>query len=647
MTNSVKMDNVELLKHLKSSNSEFTRAVCFEAGERKLLEAIPYLVQHLQSANLGIQEAAEAALRAIRGAEVVDRLIPLLRIEHVPVRNAAMDILREIASDNVLSLIKLLQDEDVDIRIFAADILGSSNSMQGMIALGESLTSDAAVNVRQQAASSLGSLGFIEAAEVLRLALKDEEEWVQFSAIESLASIKDDSCVDILIESLDSVSPLVAFTIIDALGEMDNVKAAPILLDRLDDLEGPLRNKAIEAILQILGTSSLSYLGEEALERFRFYLIDALYDAGNDFPIILEGLAELASPEGAEAVLQYAKKMDLVRDADKVNLIVDCLAKIGNVAVLAKGLKSKEPSLVVCSIEACGIIGGQDCVKALYKAFWRMEIEEQRLAMEKISEHADASFTNDAIDIIDRHSDSQVIKSVLFFLGQKARAKNTANTLFAYLEHPLDDVKEAALNACLGLQDKSMNDRLARLAQDENLMKCIMGIYAMGELDPLHYFADLVSMLSESEASIRKMALQSILRPEELTQKHLEILEKCLEDENRDVRLMATENLCRFPYEEILHHIKKALKDADPWVRIRAAEGFEFFHDVEAVPLLVEVLQNEEVLVQIEIIKVLGILGGDLAFHTLLGLAGHDEPEIAHSASLALDYMRGDIGELS
>jgi len=647
MLDIVQMDNSAVLEGLASQDNDRIRSVCFEAGERGLLSAVPLLVEHLQSDNLGIQEAAEFALRNIRSEVAVEAIAPLLRSESVPIRNAAMDILREIAADHVLTLVKLLHDEDVDIRIFSADILGTTNSLLAMSALCESLLSDVDVNVRYQAASSLGILGFSGAAQTLHLALKDDE-WVQFAAIEALSSIRDDTCVDILIEDLDIVSPFVASTIISALGEMDNIKAAPVLLSRLDTLPRPLRNKAVKAIIQILGPSSLGYLGNAALERFHIYLIEALDDAGDDvIEAALVGLTVLASGEGAEAILRYAKTLDPLRDADKMQAVIECLASIGHVEALAKGLLSKDMPVVICCIDACGEIGSKECAQALYKAFWHLDAEQQRLASQQLFAIADVSFTSEAIAVLDRHSDSQVLKDVLLFLGKKVRAVEVAPTLLAYLEHPFDDVKEVALEACLGLQHEPTNKRIVGFIHDEKPLKRLMAIYAMGQIDADAYFLELAEALTDPLPDLRKTALRALAHSENISPERLSLLGQCLKDDNRDMRMVATEYFKQFSYEQAAPYLYEALKDSDPWVRIRAVEGFEFFTAFDAIPALIAELVQGEVLVGLKVVKALGVFGGDVAFHALLDHANHEDPEIQRAVAMALDHMRSEIGEIA
>lgn len=71
-----------------------------------------------------------------------------------------MDVLREIGADDFDSLKQLLHDDDVDMRIFASDILGTSESILAVPLLCEALLRDPEVNVRYQAAVVLAPWPF-------------------------------------------------------------------------------------------------------------------------------------------------------------------------------------------------------------------------------------------------------------------------------------------------------------------------------------------------------------------------------------------------------------------------------------------------------------------------------------------------------
>jgi len=176
------MNHDQVFALLGSDDPELQREGAFMAGEAINGEAIPFLTAMLTSPNLGVQDAADMSLRKIGGTEVVESIIPLLRSENVATRNLSMDILRQISSQHIAPIIALLKDDDPDVRIFASDILGATNNYMAVHPLCAAMLHDSEVNVRYQAAVSLGELGKAEATEALNSALGGDD-WVNFAVI--------------------------------------------------------------------------------------------------------------------------------------------------------------------------------------------------------------------------------------------------------------------------------------------------------------------------------------------------------------------------------------------------------------------------------------------------------------------------------
>ena len=84
------VDCKDLCQRLDGSDTDVLRDAAYEAGETGCREAVPYLARLLCSQNLGVQEAADTALRKIGGKEVVAAVKPLLRSDEAPTRNASM-----------------------------------------------------------------------------------------------------------------------------------------------------------------------------------------------------------------------------------------------------------------------------------------------------------------------------------------------------------------------------------------------------------------------------------------------------------------------------------------------------------------------------------------------------------------------------
>lgn len=621
------------------------REAAFAAGEYKVEEAVPLLVKLVQSQNLGVQEAADRALRMIGGPSVVRAIAPLLRSDDPPARNIAMDVMREVGDQDFPTLELLLHDEDPDMRIFASDIMGSTDSVQAVAPLCEALLRDPEVNVRYQAAVSLGVLGRHEAAKCLNKALSDEE-WVQFAVIESLAKIRDESSVSALVGALSKTTDLVASMIVDALGEIGNVKAVTMLIKRLDDSPAALRNKICKAVVNILGGKSLTLLSENERQKFREYLVAALADEDTDIQdAAMRGLAFVGGEKPAAAVLALAGTLEADNAQDRIDLAVSALSTMGLTQALKHSLTEAGHPEALVAVAALARIGGPDISRLLMDAFWSRDRDVQRAIAEALLSTAQADGVDFFLDVLSRHQDGTVLKVAVNFLGRKMRVAKAAEAIFNLLQHPYDDVKESALDACVALDGEDMNQRFLEMAGSAEPLDRLMAVYALGKIDPEKNIEALRTALEDEVPDIRKVALEAVAQLCAPEANGLDLLVSRLMDESREVRLAVVEQIGNCSLQEGNVYLIQALDDPDDWVRIRAMEALALRGADEAIPKLVELMEAPNKLLALKVIETLGELGGKAAFRALLGVVGSPDQELSEAAENALAHLQEVHGE--
>jgi len=635
----------EYLALLDSDDKEVVRESAFRAGEDNCVAAVSKLAELLTTNHLGIQEAVDSSLRKIGGKETVQAVLPLLRSDDAPVRNLSMDILREVGSQDMGSLIELSQDDDPDIRIFMADILGSTQSMLAVEPLCDALLRDPEVNVRYQAAVSLGDLGMPEAAPCLNQAINDEE-WVQYSVIEALTKIGHSSSVDALVKALDTASDLVASMIIDSLGEMGNVKAVTMLLRRMPDAPTALRNKIVKAVVKILGGRSLTLLSDEERERFRQYLLVALEDEDEEIQdAAIQGLAHVGGEQASRGILTIAAGLDQDRDQDRLRAIIGCLAEIGLTDALKEGLFGEDQTTAGVAVQALAQIAPEQCgdehaiCGVLMEAFWETALPIQRQIISVAAERADETAKDFFIRILEEHSDGTVLKSVVYLLGEKLRLAEVVDRIFPLLGHPYDDVKEAALNACIAIGGDAVMARFRDMFASDDPIQRFMATYALGKLgaeDNLEYLRQAVE---DEIPDVRKVALEALTCVGDPSAWKQLILQR-LSDENKDVRLTVIEIMGRFYDVEMVPHLLHALSDEDDWVKIRAIDALGEHGVVEGVSHLVDMLDNTNRFVVMKAIEGLGKIGGTEAFNALLEVTNSDEYELVSAAEEAITSIQ-------
>lgn len=626
----------DILAMLKSAETDVLREGAYLAGEAHCDDAVPLLVEMLKSSNIGVQESADNALRKIGGKEAVTGVIPLLRSDEAPVRNGAMDILRALGGQELPSVIPLLRDEDVDIRIFATDILGSADNSMALGPLCDALLKDPEVNVRYQAAVSLGNLGLPEAAKCLNQAMRDEE-WVQYSVIEALAKIRHASSIDAMVKAMSHSSELVVSMIIDALGDMGNVKAVSLLLGRMEASPTALRNKIVKAIVKILGAKLVNLLPKDARENFRDYLLVALEDEDVEVQdAAISGLAAMGGDDAAAGVFAIAARLDPDKDQDRLDGIVTSLSKMGVTAVLKNALRNEDAHAAHLAVETLSRLDDPEIEAVLVNAFWQGYITVQRAIVAVLSRIAGAGSIDFFMDVLHKHNDGKVLKSAASFLGQKLKYAPAAESLFELLDHQYDDVKEAALEACVAIGGEAMQERFREFFRGGDPVKRLMAVYALGRIDAAANIELLKNALEDASPEMRKHALEAISTLCYQSDVWLDMLAPRLLDENRDVRQTVVEIMGRCFTPEIIPPLVSALADDDDWVKVRALEVLGTRKVAQALPEVVALLEYPNKLVAIRAIECLGDIGGTASFQALLTISGGEDAELMEAAESAI-----------
>ncbi|MDC0335620.1 HEAT repeat domain-containing protein [Pseudodesulfovibrio sp.] len=633
---------IDYLALLNNDDKEIVREGAFRAGEENCVEAVGVLAELLQTNHLGIQEAADSSLRKIGGKETVQAVLPLLRSDDAPVRNLSMDILREVGSQDLTSLITLIHDEDVDIRIFVSDILGSTDNLLAVEPLCDALLKDPEVNVRYQAAVSLGELGMEEAASCLNKAIEDEE-WVQYSVIEALTKIGHSSSVDAMVKALDKASDLVASMIIDSLGEMGNVKAVTMLIKRMEDSPTALRNKIAKAVVKILGGKSLTLLNAEERERFREYLLIALKDEDVEIQdAAIQGLAHVGGEKASEGILDIASKLDQDRDQERLGVIISDLAEIGMTEALKTGVFGDDPDVARVAVQALAQISPDACVEGhevctvLMDAFWQVGLPIQRQIVSVAADRGTEDAKDFFIRILDEHEDGTVLKSAVYLLGEKLKLAEVVDKIFPLLGHQYDDVKEAALEACIAIGGPAVTERFKEMFSSEEPVDRLMSVYALGKLGVMENMDILKLGLEDEVPDIRKVAVESLASACDTSNEWRPLVLSKLSDESKDVRLTVIEIMGQCYDADFVPYLVQALTDEDDWVKIRAIDALGEHGTEEGAPRLIEMLENPNRFVVMKVIEALGSIGGTSAFRALLEITNSDEYELVSAAEAAI-----------
>ncbi len=135
--------------------------------------------------------------------EEISEIVKMLSNEDPALRQLALEKLIPF-KDNQEALdiiIKSLQDNDKDVRSYAADILGDINDRQALIALTHALE-DSSWEVRNSAIESFGKQNNPETVNFIIASLRDSHPQVRYSSAKALKDFTSPSIIEPLFESL-------------------------------------------------------------------------------------------------------------------------------------------------------------------------------------------------------------------------------------------------------------------------------------------------------------------------------------------------------------------------------------------------------------------------------------------------------------
>lgn len=394
------------LDHYDASKRRAAAESLFGGDER----AVYPLIKALKDINPGVQDAAMRSLISIGGESTAYMVLPLLR-EDSYLRNTAMIILKSIGKPVVPLLYPLFKDKDDDIRKFSIDLL---NDIREGVVPEEifPLMSDPNPNVRASAAKSAGIFGCRDAVPFLIKALCDEE-WVCFSALESLAMIRDESTAGTIATLLDSPHDAVRYAAIEALGCIGYPPSADLLMKHLSNAEGFEKRATIKSLVRIGITPSMSGISGLLMDIFKTGDWDERL-------IILKGIVALKDDRTVRDIIDIAGSLDPADpdSEEKLFIVRDALKNFGCSDVLLNMLK--DPSVKYRGkVIAIDVISGLKCHKAVPSLIKLIEKDLRDVRRASISAlaamHGDEA-KQALVDAINDY-DSHVRKAAIAALG--------------------------------------------------------------------------------------------------------------------------------------------------------------------------------------------------------------------------------------
>ncbi len=594
----------KLVENLRHEDSSVRRKAAQELSSGDMRAIYP-LILALRDENPGVQDAAIRSLISIGDEVVAYMVIPLLR-EDSYLRNTAQLILRELGAVAVPMLYPLLNDKDDDIRKFALDLMGDIVE-EVNIKMVLPLTEDPNPNVRASAIRAIGLIGDPDCFLYVEKAL-DDEEWVAFTALDTLGRLKSEDTVGSILSILNNDSAALRIAALETLGSIGSPLASGALLKHiLNSSDEDEKSLAVKSLVKIGITPSMSEVSDLLLSMMR----EASWD---DKLIAIQGLVDLKEYRTIPMIIDVTGSLDesVPDDDDKLIRIKQIMEGFGSSDIYAEILQDKDIKFKgkVLAAELAGKTRSKNAVPALIEQF-DTDIRDLR----KAAAHALGLIGTDEarLALIGLVSDpeSNVRKMAITCLGFVPHP-DTFEPLLKRLDmEPYNDVIEEIIKSLLKVDPGNL---YAHLDGFKSQIREAVGRFA-SDLDIL------VKLSHDTDTTVKLSAIASL--GDMSDKKASDRIVEAIHDDDPEVRRTAVIALGSMDIGQ--ENLKPLLQDKDMWVRVHAVRSLGNSLRQDMVEALAPMLGDKEIPVVLAAVESMALIGGKDAFARLNTIANHKD----------------------
>ena len=554
------------------------------------------------------KEAVECYVLSKPDLDSVEQLLNLLRNEdNAGLRNSAAEAVIRLGSASALPLMKMVQDQDADVRKFVIDVMGAIGDPLFVTTLLQALN-DPEVNVASAAAEQLGAIGDTSAAvHLMQAILARDEVLFRFSALGALGILAKPAPVpEALVKLADQ--DILRKAVFECLGTISDESSFKLLLNGFSCRQKNCRAAAVKALYKIYGRSSAASQAKirEALQLLK----------END---IITGLLELY--DNRDGVLTEALIWTSVvtKDARFIPLLIGAYADERTADASLSALKSF----------------GSEALQEIISRYSSLDDSGRSGLCVLIAECSYSGF-NDVIQEALRDQSAQVRKAAALAVGKLGLI-----TLIPDLISLIDDCEAHVYAAAVaGLQSLIMTSRSAILAEvghfcsskvPHHRKAAALLLASLGERDRL------LLLMKDEDSQVRKAAVSAIGANGDGASGSLLLL--ALADENPDVRIAVADALGNLRDKTTLDALEYALNDEDVWVQSAVLKAIARIEPVRAWSIIKKIHTKAEGLLMITSLRIIEEIGGSESEEIIRYALQSSDKDIARQAAKSLEHV--------
>jgi len=687
---------------LNDPDSQVRWSAAKELGDYQDKKAVNALLKSADDPDPGVRRSVHASLLKFKDDKLTEVYTGLLCNGSHGSKQAALNFLKknlpEKASD---CLIALLEDDNAQVRMNAATILGS---------IGDTRAVDPLIRAVTAPSNPTGGTS-------KRYFSQSTNE-----AIRALGNIGDKKATAALIQALDETK--LQSNAIDALGKLKDARAIPALIIFLKDQRIRIRSKAILALGNIGDPAALDHLESLVFdEKFpkKYNVVEAIGKINDKraWKILADLLERSGTALACNAAQNLARAKQkhaiatLLRAAQKRKDLSQCVARALRhykssmyMPILTADLESEEKTVKRAAIIILGELGGAESLAALKAASADPDPEIQRYGRQSIRKiemarqsppkgtrprmipgydpsmrveqirgrnkrvlvrHPDQKFDPDIsssqITIATRNkramkpsqpkiptdqlitqlsdTDPQVRQEAVSRIGWRAD-KTAGAKLIPLLQDPDIHVRRTAAIALGRLEVQQAVEPLIQSLKDPDINLRVFAIGALGELGDSRAVPHLRALFPDKAPAVRRSSFLALSMINDPAAKN-SIISALSERRDYRIRREAADILGDMDDRRTIPRLMNLLDDKNEYVRQAAARSLAKLGAQDAVDPLIERLEDADLYVRLASIRALGEIGDSKAIEPLLDRTLiRKEPLIRQRSLQALRLFQSD-----
>lgn len=596
--------------------------------------------------------------------QIAEYLLPALEDEDSEVRLTAARILgRGRVRRAVPALSGWLTEQDEDMREAACEALGNIGDPRAVAPLAR-VTSDAAAGVRRAAVEALSAIGTPEVVLPIIGRLNDSHPRVRQAAAEGLGQLSSREAVVPLVSRLQDPVRSVRLAVIGALARIGDPRAASAMVQSLRDTSPEVRSAALSALARLGADDALvpamgmlhdeneevqvravAVLGAIGNERAIEALIGCLGDSTLSRPA-LDALVEVGSPAVpglCEVLRQSSNQLARASALRALVTIGDTAAADTIIEQLETGGGLPEDTLVL----ALGDIVTERGLMPLLERLDHDSPPVRIAALVALAGHLEPGSPEPAagealLARLDAEAAQERLLALLLLarIGEP-RVVERASEILASGERSLEEAEQLlpliASRSVGGLAEE------VGAAVATGWPERTAAIRALGASGREAAAEPLLALLTDRHAALRHEAARALgrLGGERVVAALTERLASPEPVDRAALILALGDALARSPSAPARIALERLLSEGETSLALRAADALARAGDVEAAPAVAELLRRPEVVLRRKAADVLGELPSPPAREALIRALDDDDPLVRGLAIWSLGKIGG------